>query len=91
MRLIELPMPEGGAELEVTFWTHHGCPPSRIYKRGGTDEDFSNIDQVLFPVGIAGSGVPAGVPFEVQTIAECRACGKYLKQMFAWKKRLVLA
>lgn len=80
-RPITLRRPEGGAEHEVTFWTHHNCDAAKVYR---LEEGFENVDEVLFPVGIAGYEMPTGVPFEVVTIAPCEACGTYLRQMFMW-------
>lgn len=80
-QIIKLKRPEGGAEHGVTFWRNHDCSAASVYRQ---EEGFENIDLVLFPVGIVGYEMPAGVPFEVQTIAPCEACNTYLKQMFMW-------
>lgn len=85
-RLITLKRPEGGAEHGVTFWTHHGCSAASVYK---TEDGFDNVDQVLFPVGVVGYEMPAGVPFEVVTIAPCEACNTYLRQTFMWSSSKV--
>lgn len=78
---ITLRRPEGGAEHEVTFWTNHNCAAARVYE---LEDEFENVDLVLFPVGVAGYEMPSGVPFEVVTIAPCGACGTHLRQMFMW-------
>lgn len=83
-RLITLPRPEGGAEHEVIFFIKHNCPASRLYQEGQETEDFSGIDELLMPVGIAGYEMPAGVPFEVVSMNECGACSKLVKAMFQW-------
>lgn len=79
--IIKLKRPEGGAEHGVTFWTNHRCTAASVYEQ---EEGFENIDLVLFPVGIAGFEMPAGVPFDVETIAPCEACNTILRQRFMW-------
>lgn len=79
--IIKLKRPEGGAEHEVQFWTNHNCSAASVYRQ---EEGFDNVDLVLFPVGMAGFEMPAGVPFDVETIAPCEACNTYLRQTFMW-------
>ena len=79
-RLFTLPMPEGGAEHEVCWMTRHGCDQGRALNRV-LDEA---TDEVQFPVGNVGYGMPANVPFEVVTSDICHACGKHLRAWFQW-------
>lgn len=83
-RVITLPRPEGGAEHEVVFFIKHDCPSARLYQDGQESEDFTGIDQLLMPVGIAGYEMPAGVPFEVVSMNECGACSTLVRTMFQW-------
>lgn len=87
---ITLPRPEGGAEHGVTWWARHGCAAARLYREGQDVEDFEEIDRVLFPVGLVGYEMPAGVPFEVVSTNPCDACNTYLRSMFMWKNAALI-
>lgn len=55
----------------VRFWKH-GC-------RGRCARD-----ELLFPIGMFGQGMPLEVPFEVQSSEECAACGVIVKTWAQW-------
>lgn len=84
-RLFTIPMPEGGAEREVCWMTHHSCLMARDAREILEDRD---IDLVQFSVGLVGQGMPAGIPFEVTTTDECGVCGNWLKAWFQWQKKV---
>lgn len=81
-RLIELRMPEGGAEHETVYETHHRCAPANALAREMGDD----IDLIVFPVGNVGYGMPLNTAFAVQALGECDACGRLLTAMFVWRR-----
>ena len=83
-RLITLPMPEAGAEREVYLLRRHNCPNAKVFREIEPD-----ADEVIFPVGLVGEGMPAGVPFVVETSTECQVCGKVLRAWFQWQRPLI--
>lgn len=83
---ITLRRPEGGAEHGVTFSTRHNCAAARLYR---TEEGFEGVDEVLFPVGITGYEMPAGVPFVVESVDRCEACGAVVRAEFMWSNNTV--
>lgn len=83
-------MPEGGAERGEYLLTHHECPESiEIFEKEGSAESATR-DLVLFPYGVVGTGMPRGVPFEVQTTEPCGACGRVLRCWFEWAPKSYL-
>lgn len=88
MRVITLDQPEGGAEHGIVFVRHHGCAMAKALK--AELGDAAPSDEVLFPVGQTGYGIPGGIPFEVQTTVPCLCCNTYLRAMFEWRKTLYL-
>ena len=87
-RVISLEQPEGGAEHGLVFVRRHGCAMSRALKAELGDD--APTDEVIWPVGQTGYGVPGGIPFEVQSVGPCECCGAYLRAMFEWRKKLYL-
>jgi len=41
-------------------------------------------DELLFPVGFFGQGMPIGAAFEVESSEECAACGAVVKAWAEW-------
>jgi hypothetical protein len=47
--------------------------------------DDEDIDLIVFPVGNVGYTMPKGVPFPVQAVNPCRACGADVGCWFVWQ------
>lgn len=61
----------------IRFW-QHGC-------RGrGAD------DELLFPIGMFGSGMPLDIPFEVESSEACAACGSIVKTWAVWSGSTII-
>jgi hypothetical protein len=75
-------MPEGGAErLTALFLRHHNCPGAKRRRAETGDPD---IDLLMYPVGLIGESMPAGVVFEVEPVPGCGVCGKAPKAWAEW-------
>lgn len=83
---VELPRPEGGAERDVLWSRRHNCTDAQVKRALGEDPD----DELVFPVGLAGYEMPAGVAFEVKAANACGACGKLLRMWATWKQSLLV-
>lgn len=81
-KLIELRMPEGGAEHPLVYETHHRCAPANALAR----EMGEDIDLLVFPVGNVGYGMPLNTVFPVTALEECQACGVLLTAQFVWRR-----
>lgn len=82
-RIIALPMPEGGAEHEVVYLLHHRCSVANALIR--TEVGSEDMDLLIFPVGNYGYGMPLGIPFGVQALDPCGACGQDVGVYFVWQ------
>lgn len=85
--IYSLPMPEGGAEHGVVFHRHHGCQHAADFRAALDDRD---VDLLQFSVGLAGSGLPSGVPFVVTSSNACPVCGSQPSAWFEWKRKLIV-
>jgi hypothetical protein len=75
-------MPEGGAEHQLAYSTHHRCPQANALVR-----EFGNdVDLLIFPVGNYGFGMPLNQVFAVTALEECKACGRLLTAQFVWRR-----
>jgi hypothetical protein len=83
--MIELRMPEGGAEQHSVYETYHRCPQANALKRAGVVAD-DEVDLLVFPIGTYGFGMPLNVPFACTAMEECRACGRLLTSHFVWRR-----
>lgn len=82
-KLIELRQPEGGAEHETVYTTHHRCSPANSLARAMDDND---IDLLVFPCGNVGYAMPRNTVFAVRALAPCGACGADLTCQFVWRR-----
>lgn len=85
---VTLKRSEGGDDRGVVFMRRHNCPSAKHMRVAMNDED---IDQILFPVGLAGYEMPSGVPFEVKSAHPCRVCGANLRIWVTWEAPMVMA
>ena len=83
-RIITLRRPEGGAEHAVIYEMHHRCSVANalVLTEVGTED----MDLLIFPVGNVGYGMPFGIPFGVQALDACSACGANVGVYFAWQQ-----
>lgn len=82
-KVIALKEPEGGYEHEVVYLIHHRCPEAALLARQGVLED--DTDLIVLPVGNIGFGMPKGIPFAVQSVDPCGACGRDVGCWFVWQ------
>lgn len=82
-RIIPLKMPEGGAEIDVIYELHHRCGPANALIR--TEVGTEDMDLLIFPVGNVGYGMPLDIPFGVQALDSCQACGADVGCYFVWQ------
>lgn len=90
-RLMKCKRPESHEEeLHLVRFEHHGCEAwMRMHQEQGA-EVAAGKDIVLFPIGVYGSGMPSGVPFEVYSTEPCEACNAILRAWAQWEGRTVI-
>lgn len=80
-QFVHLPRPEDGEFQDCYLFRHHNCALGKSLRRELDDED---IDLLLFPVGIYGSGMPLYTAFEVLSSEPCGACETTLRIWAEW-------
>lgn len=84
-KLIEIRMPEGGAEHAVIYETYHRCPQANALKTV-KEIDREDLDLLVFPVGNYGFATPLNTVFAVTALEECGACGRLITAQFVWRR-----
>lgn len=80
-RLLRVPRPDEGDERDVIWSVRHRCAVGEAMFR-----EFGEVaDEINFPVGVQGWGMPSGIPFEVWAGHECPACGVHLRAWAQWE------
>lgn len=90
-KLITMDRPSDEQSERRVFWAvEHNCSAAYVKKQVEGQEAALGCDALVFPVGVYGSGMPTGVPFEVQSTEPCGACGTILKIWFQWTPKMVI-
>ena len=89
-KLITITRPDSELDQQDVIYTiEHRCGASNVAYRIEGREKALGIDALLYAVGIHGSSMPMGVPFQVTPTEPCGACNELPSIWFQWKKSLL--
>lgn len=89
-KLITITRPDSELDQrDIIYTTEHRCGASNLMHRIDGRKEAVGKDALLYAVGIHGSSMPMGVPFQVWPTEPCGACNELPILWFQWKKTLI--